>query len=528
MRSVLVSFLVFSVAINIWAMEKTFIYCSEGSPSSFNPQLATDGASFNASSRTIYDRLVDFSPGSTSIISGLAKSWTVSKSSLVYTFKLHKGVKFHSTKNFKPTRNFNADDVVFSFRRMMDKKNPYHLVSGGTYEYFQNMEMGKIIKRVKKVDNYTVQFILSRPEAPFLANLAMDFASILSKEYADKMLIAKTPEKTDRFPVGTGPFKFKKYIKDTLIRYTAHKDYFKGKAFIDRLVFSITPDASVRFQKLKAGECHLVGEPSPTDLKSMRVRSDIHVMEQEGLNVGYVAMNVEKKPLNSLLVRKAINYALNRRAYIKAIYLGNAMVAKNPIPPTIWGYNNKIKDYEYDIKKAKSLLKKAGYSNGFEIELWTLPISRPYNPNGKKMGELIQADLAKIGIKVKLITYDWPTYLSKARKGEHQMIQLGWTGDNGDPDNFMNVLLGCAAVEGGGNLARWKNKNFCKLMVQAKSISNVKARTKFYLKAQEIFKKEAPWVPIAHSKVFRAMSKRVKGYQIHPFGVEMFHKVDLK
>ncbi|MCB0366854.1 MAG: ABC transporter substrate-binding protein [Bdellovibrionaceae bacterium] len=510
------------------AADKTFVYCSEGSPSTFNPQLATDGPTFNASSRMIYNRLVDFKQGGTEIIPSLAESWTVSKDGLEFTFKLRKDVSFQKTENFTPKRKFNADDVIWSFQRMKDPSHPFHKVNGGSYEYFSSMEMDKIIKDIVKIDAYTIKFVLSRPEAPFLANLGMDFASITSAEYGTQLLTEGTPEKLDTEPVGTGPFVFKRYVKDTMIRYEANREYFLGAPKLDKVVFAITKDPSVRFQKLKTGECHLIAEPSPTDLKAMMDNPKITVLQQDGLNVGYVAMNTEKKPFDNVLVRRAVHHALNRGSYIDAIYLGNAKVAVNPIPPSMWSWNSKTKDYKYDPKEAKDLLKKAGFPNGFETELWTLPVSRPYMPNGKKLGEMIQADLAKIGVKVKLVSYDWPTYLAKARKGEHSMIQLGWTGDNGDPDNFLNVLLGCAAIEAGSNVARWCDKDFAQLINRAKTITNIKKRTTFYKKAQMIFKQEAPWVTVAHSTVFRAMSSSVKGYKLSPFGTESFYEVDLK
>lgn len=507
---------------------KTFVYCSEGSPSIFNPQLATDGTSFNASSRMIYNRLVEFKTGSTEISPSLAESWNVSKDGKTLTFKLRRGVKFHGNDNFKPTREFNADDVLFTFNRMRSKDHLYHPINGGSYEYFNSMGLGDLIAGIVKKDAYTVEFSLSRPEAPFLANLAMDFASILSAEYGEVLLKKGTPEKIDLEPIGTGPFRFQRYVRDNMIRYEAFGDYFLGRSQLDRVVFSITPDASVRFQKLRRGECHLIAEPSPTDIANMKADKRIQVLQQAGLNVGYVALNTQQPPFDNVKVRRAIHHALNRSSYIDAIYMGHAQVAKNPIPPTLWSYNNNIKDYDYNVERSKKLLSEAGFPEGFETELWTLPVSRPYNPQGRKMGELIQADLAKVGIRVRLVTYDWPTYLAKARQGEHAMIQLGWTGDNGDPDNFLNTLLGCTAVEAGSNVARWCHQEFEKLVSQAKITTDQKKRTELYKKAQEVFKREVPWVPIAHSTVFRATTANVEGYQISPFGTESFHEVQLK
>jgi len=507
---------------------KNFVYCSEGSPSTFNPQIATDGTTFTASAETVYNRLVEFKRGGTQVEPSLASSWSVAKDGLSVTFKLRKGVSFHSIPGFQPTREFNADDVIFTFNRQRDPNHPYYKISGGNYDYFQSMEMGKLIKNIEKINDYEVKFVLSQKEAPFIANLAMSFASILSAQYADQMMKAKTPEKMDTIPVGTGPFIFDSYQKDTLIRYHANDKYWKTKPQIEKLIFAITPDASVRFQKLKTGECHLIAEPAPADLKAMKENTKIKVLDAEGLNIGYLAFNTEKKPFDNQLVRQAISMALNRSTYLDAIYMNQATLAKNPIPPTMWSYNKKTKDYDYNIEKAKELLKKAGFPNGFETEIWTLPVSRPYNPSGKKMGELMQSDLAKIGIKVKLVSYDWPTYLEKSKKGEHQMVQLGWTGDNGDPDNFLHVLLGCAGVQAGANVARWCFQPFESLVKEAKQLSDAKKRTTLYEKAQTVFKDQAPWVTLAHAKIFRAMSSNVSGYTLHPLGTENFEAVDLK
>ncbi len=508
--------------------EKTFVYCSEASPSTFNPQMAEDGPTFNASSQMLFNRLVEFEEGGTRPIPGLAEKWSISKDGKVYTFTLRKNVTFHTTDTFKPTRTMNADDVVWSFERPLKASHPFHKVNGGNYTYFIGMNMKEMITKVEKVDDYTVKFTLKAPEAPFIANMGMSFAVVHSKEYGDQLLKAGTPQKIDIEPVGTGPFVLKRYVKDNAIRYEAHPTYWQGRAKLDKVVFAITPDPNVRFQKLKAGECNLVAEPAPQDLKGMSSNPKLKLVSKQGANVGYLALNVKKAPFDKLEVRQAIAHALNRANYLDVVYQGTASPARNPIPPTVWGANPDTKDYAYDPEKAKELLKKAGYPNGFETELWTLPVSRPYNPNGKKMGELMQADLAKIGIKVKLVTYDWPTYLHKSRNGEHQMLQIGWTTDNGDPDNFMGTLLSCAAVNGGSNLARWCDPEYDKIIQKARAISDMNARTAQYFKAQEYFNKKAPWVVIAHATVFRGLTKNVEGYQISPLGMEDFYPIDMK
>lgn len=510
------------------AAPKTFVYCSEASPSYLSPVLGTDGATIDASGQAMFNGLTTFERGTTNVIPALAEKWDVSEDGKTYVFHLRKGVKFHSNKDFKPTRDFNADDVVFSFNRQLDPNHPYHKVSGGSYEYFIGMDMQNIIDKVEKVDDYTVKISLKVPNATFLANLAMDFASIYSAQYADAMAKAKTPEKLDSAPIGTGPFEFVSYQKDSAVRYKAFENYWQGKAKIDRLVFSITPDASVRYAKLQKGECHAAPYPNPADIAKLKADSNITLLTKPGLNVGYLNFNVQKAPFDNVKVRQALNYAVNKDAIIESVYQGAGQVAKNPIPPTMWSYNDEVKDYAYDPEKAKALLKEAGFENGFETDLWAMPVSRPYNPNARRMAELVQADWEKVGVKAKIVSYEWGEYLKRMRAGDHQTGMMGWTGDNGDPDNFLNTLLSCAAVESGSNYANFCHKEFNDLVTKAAQVTDSAERTALYQQAQLVFKEQAPWITIAHSTTYFPVRKEVKGYVIDPFGLHNFYAVELE
>src|SRR5262249_17638172 len=389
------------------------------------------------------------------------------------------GVKWQSNKNFKTTRDFNVDDVLFAIDRQWNESNPYFKVTSSNHTYFNDMGMPKLLKSVERLDDYTLKITLNRPEAPFLSDLAMEYAGIQSKEYADALLKAGTPEKLDQEPIGTGPFYLVQYQKDAIIRYRAFPDHWEGKAKIDDLVFAITPDASVRWAKLQKGECHVMPYPNPADLDAMRRDPNIQILEQPGLNVGYLAYNTTKKPFADVRVRKALNMAINKAAIIDAVYLSSGVAAKNPIPPSMWSYNDSIKDDPYDPEAAKKLLAEAGYPNGMETDIWAMPVQRPYNPNAKRIAELMQADLAKIAVKAEIKTYEWGEYRKRMQAGEHQMGMLGWTGDNGDPDNFLHTLLGCdSAKSGGSNVAKWCYKPFDDLVVKAKAISDQAERTK--------------------------------------------------
>jgi dipeptide transport system substrate-binding protein len=522
-----------AVAAIAWASgpviaKGTLVYCSEGSPEGFQPQFFSTGTTFDAASVPMFNRLVEFEIGTTNVVPALAESWTIAPDGKAYTFKLRKGVKFHRNANFTPTRDFNADDVLFSWSRMADENHPFHkLTAGQTFAYFDDMGMKNIVDRVEKIDPYTVRFVLKRAEAPFLADMAMDFASILSKEYFDAMLAKGTPHAADAYPIGTGPFEFVSYQKDATIRYKAFDQHFRGRPKIDHLIYSITRDATARYAKLKTGECQAMAFPKPADLDAMRKDPQLTILQKEGLNVGYIAFNVEKKPFDSKLVRQALNYATNKDAILKAVYQGNGQVAKNPIPPILWGYNDAVQDYPYDPAKARQLLAQAGYPNGFEVDLWYLPVTRPYNPDGKRMAELIQADWEKVGVKTKLVTYEWAEYRKRSKTGEQAVMMFGWSGDNGDPDNFFVPLLGCEAVKGGGNVARWCNRPFEDLVIKAAQTPNQGERAKLYEQSQVIVHDEAPWIPIAHSVRFDPVRKEVKGYKMDATAHHYFNNVEI-
>ncbi len=510
------------------ASAKTLVFCSEGSPENFYPAINTTGTSFDANSQ-IYSRLVDFERGGTAVVPGLAERWRVSPDGKEYTFFLRKGVKWHSNKLFKPTRDMNADDIIFAIERQWKESNPYFKVTSANHSYFGDMGMDKLLKSVEKVDNMTLKITLNKAEAPFLSDFAMEYAGIQSKEYADAMLKAGTPEKIDQEPIGTGPFYLVQYQKDAIIRYKAFPDYYAGKAKIDDLIFAITPDASVRWAKLQKGECHVMPYPNPADLPAMRADPKITVLEQPGLNVGYLAYNTTKKPFDDVRVRKAINMAINKQAVIDAVYLSTGIPAINPIPPTMWSYNKNIKDDPFDQAAAKKLLAAAGYPNGFATDLWAMPVQRPYNPNAKRIAELMQADLAKIGVTAEIKSFEWGEYRKRMQAGEHQMGMLGWTGDNGDPDNFLNNLLGCdAAKANGSNVAKWCYKPFEDLVQKAKVVSDPAERTKLYMQAQVIFKEQAPWFTIAHAVQLKPVRKEVIDLKLSPFGRHSFYGVDIK
>jgi dipeptide transport system substrate-binding protein len=507
---------------------KTLVYCSEGSPAGFDPAQYTTGVDFTANTFTVYNRLVEFERGGTKVEPGLAEKWEVSPDGKTYTFHLRHGVKFQTTSFFKPTREFNADDVVFSFERMLDPNQPFHKAYPVQFPYFTDMGLDKLITKVEKVDPYTVRFTLAEVNAPFIQNLAMEYASILSAEYADQLLKDGKAADINQKPVGTGPFIFKSYTKDATIRFDGNPDYWKPNTVkVSKLIFSITPDAGVRVQKLKAGECQVMSYPRPADIAPLKADNNIAMPSQAGFNLGYLAYNVSHKPLDKVEVRQALDMAINKKAIIDSVYQGAGQLATNPMPPTQWSYDKSLKAASYDPDKARALLAKAGFPNGFEITLWAMPVQRPYNPNGKLMAEMIQADWAKIGVKAKIVTYEWGEYIKRAHAGEDDTMLIGWTGDNGDPDNWLGTLLGCEAVNG-NNFSKWCYKPFDELVKQGRETNGQDARTKIYVQAQQIFAEQLPFSPIAHSTVYQPMSKKVTDMRIESLGYLRFDGVGMQ
>ena len=517
-----------ALAASLSAAEaKTLVYCVEGSPENFNPMVNTTGTTFIAN-KPIYNRLTDFKPGSTEVVPSLAESWDASPDGKTFTFHLRHGVKWHTSKTFTPTRDFNADDVIFSFERQWKDANPYHKISGGGYDYFNDMGLPKLLKSIDKVDDYTVRFELNAPQAPFIANLAMDFAAIQSKEYADALLKQGKPELIDQEPIGTGPFEFQQYQKDSQIRYRANKAYWGNKAKVDTLVYSINKDAAVRLAKLRANECQVSPYPNPADLAGIKADPNLTLLSAPGLNIGYLAFNNLKAPFTDKKVRQALTMAIDKDAIMKAIYQGAGQPAKNLIPPLMWGYNDKVQDWKYDPVAAAKLLREAGIPEGFETDLWAMPVQRPYNPDARRMAEMMQADLAKVGIKAKIVSYEWGEYRKRVQAGEHSMALLGWSGDNGDPDNFFIPLAGCDAARiGGGSASKWCNKDFQALVDKAAALVPQAERTPLYEQAQTVMHEEAPFFLIAHSVVFLPVRKDVTGVVMNPVGGLKMELIDV-
>lgn len=513
------------LALPLLAQAKPLTVCTDSNPEGFDVVQYNSLTTTNASADVLMNRLVEFDSKSSKVVPSLASSWEVSADGLNYTFHLRSNVAFHSTEYFKPTRNFNADDVVFTFQRMLDTTNVWHKLAPNGFPHAQSMQLPKLVKAVSKVDDRTVRFELNAADATFLSTLTMGFASIYSAEYTNKLLASNQTTKLNAEPIGTGPFVFRRYQKDASVRYIANPAYFGGKPKVEQLIYSITPDANVRVQKLKAGECQIALAPKPQDIAGIQDEKTIKVVQTPAFMTAFVAPNSQKKPFDNAKVRQALNYAFDKQSYLKTVFQGSAQAAKLPYPPNTWSYAANLPGYSYDPAKAKKLLSEAGLADGFDTTIWVRPTGSTLNPNPKAGAESLQADLAKVGIRAQIQVVEWGELIRRGKAGEHDLLFMGWSGDNGDPDNFLTPQFSCAAVKSGTNFARFCDAKLDKLISDGKLTTKVAARTKLYQQAQKIIHDEALWIPLAHPVATALTRNNVSGYRVSPFGRQDFSTV---
>jgi len=493
------------------------VYCAEGSPESFNPQLVTSGTTIDAVSQHLYDRLLDIDPDSGALIPALAQSWTISDDGLTYRFQLRQGVEFHQTHYFSPTRTFNANDVEFTFGRLLSVQHPFHQTAT-EYPYFDSVEWQQLVDKLTVLGPDEIEFTLTKPDSSFLSTLATDFAAILSAEYGAQLISNNTLSDLDQLPVGTGPFLFRHYQKDVLIRYYRHAKYWRQLPAMEQLVIDIVPDNTKRIARLLTHECDVAPIPRLAELQLLSQRDDFVIDAQTSMNVGYWAFNTRMPPFDQVKVRQALSYAVNKTNILQAVYFGQAEPANSLLPPTSWAYDKDLNSQRYDPVLAKKLLAEAGYPQGFQMNIWAMPVQRLYNPNALKMAELIQADLAQIGVRAQIVSFEWNTFRRKLRSGEHDSVLIGWSADNADPDNFLRPLLSCAAAISGSNRANWCDDTYDALIAQAVQTPVMEERRTFYQQAQQYQAEQTPLVPIAHSKRFQVRSRNISGVRINPYG----------
>lgn len=496
--------------------EKGIIYCAEGDPIIFNPQQTNSGTTIDATAFTLFNRLLNFDSKQDKFMPELATHWRISSDKKKYRFYLRKNVSFHSTYYFIPSRTMNADDVTFSFNRMIDKSHPYYFVGLSHYPGLPQAIKDNI-QEIRTIDAHTVEFILKQQDASFLSSITSPSLVIHSKEYADYLLENKQQEDIDHYPIGTGPFLFSSYQKSYFIRYKPHKSYWDGSPRVSQLVFDITESSRNRLAKVIRGDCHITGLPKASEISVIKQHKELIIHSEQGMNTAFIALNTSKPPFNNVMVRKAIASAININNIIKAIYYYTADPANQILPPESWAHIPSEKPYPFDPDFAKAILKNEGI-NDLSFDLWAVPTARSYNPSSLKTAEMIQSDLAKVGIQVNIITYGWGVFSTKLRLSSYDAVLIGWHADNNDPDNFYSSLLTCSSIITYTNHSKWCNPMFDRLIAKAKLTSNEKKRKTYYHEAQKIVKNELPIIPIAHASRILIQKKDIKNIEFNNFG----------
>ena len=496
--------------------------CTEASPDGFDVAQYTSAVTNDAVGMTVYDQLLRFKRGTAETESALAEKLDISPDGLQYTLRLRRGVKFHTTPWFTPTRDLNADDVMFTVQRLMDPKSPWRAVAKNGFIAWASYGPGEVVKSVDKIDDLTVRFTLKQPAAPFINNLAQyNVASVYSAEYGAQLIQSGRLEKINTEPVGTGPWQFRSYQKDAVLRLSAHPGYWGGRQAIDSLVFAITPDANVRVQRLKAGEC-LVGANLRAETVGSLEGSAVQVLGRTALLTGFMPLNTQRKFLSDKRFREALWLGFDKKSFIQSVYGGRAQPAASFLPPAVWSFDAGLAN-RYDPEKARALVKASGY-DGTELEIATRIGG---SIDGKRAAELMQGDWARIGVKVRVQMTEWGEMLKRTGRGDYDITFLNWIG-GGDPDDFFYPNLTCEALKGGNNRPQWCHPAFDELVVAARRTPDRAKRTELYRKAQQIVYDEIPLIPTVYPEYFTAVNRKVKGFVAGPLADLDFRGVSVE
>lgn len=497
------------------AAQDTLIFARGGDSVSLDPSEVTDGESENVA-QSILETLTTFAEGETTVEPMLATEWNESEDGLTYTFTLREGVKFHDGTDF------NAESVVFNFERWMNGNADNFPMYGSVFGGYK-ADAAHNIASVRAVDASTVEIKLNGPQPTLLKDLALTPLSISSPA-----AIEKSGEEYKSNPVGTGPFIFKEWVRNDRIVLEKNSEYWlDGYPKLEQVIFRTIPDNSARLNALLSGEVDLIAGLDSENHAQIEEDPELALFSRPPLNLGYLGMTLTHEPFDDPLVRQALSHAVNKDALVEAFFGEGAIAAKNPIPPAVEGYNDDIEPYPYDPEKAKELLAEAGLPDGFEMELYAMPVSRPYMPDGAKVAEYLQSNFAEIGVKAEIVTFEWATYIEKALNGEADAFLLGWTGMNGDADNFLYTLWHGDNI-GSTNSTQYDNPELNKLLDQARTTTDQEERNEIYKQAQVIMHEDPPVIPLVHTSPTLAGKKNITGFDPHPTGRVITTKIEFE
>ena len=523
------------------------IYCTHASGFSFNPQTSDAGTSMNVVTEQIYNKLFEIS--NTAIPTPiLAQSYSISPDGKIITIYLRKGIKFHHTDWFKPTRDFNADDVVFSLNRVLgyetylptleqsavDYKNPQYRIfheqaKKVRFPYFESIKLNQKIESVKALNPHTVQITLFKPDASILSHLASQYAIIFSQEYAVQLNADDNLVQLDLLPVGTGPYKVKNYFRNQYVRLEKNEDYWKKDAKITNIIIDLSTDRTGRLVKFFNGECQIASYPEVSQLGLLKENDKrYYVKSAEGMNLAYLAFNFQNAVIQDEQVRRAIAQAINRQRIIKAIYHNTATVANNIIPNISWASSVNTPDFAYDFNPSEA--KKVLQDKQLHLNMWVLNEEQVYNPAPLKTAELIKEDLNNVGVNVTIRSVTRTFLIDQLNKKSenYDMILTGWLAGNLDPDSFMRPILSCNSASEMTNLSNWCDEDFDQLMDKALDSPNLWERAHVYNQAQELILSKLPIVPLANMKRVLVVNSRVRHIEMNPFGSLNFSTLSLR
>ncbi len=504
--------------------ETGFIYCESGHLDTFNPQISDENSILEAVSAQIYDRLLIIDPITQKPSPNLASEWQVDQTGTIYTFTLQPNVAFHTTDLFTPTRFLNANDVVFSFDRIINPDSSYHNVNSGHYPWFESINFPQTVTSIKAINPHQVQFTLSSPDNTFLSSLATTYAVILSKEYAQQLAASDDKNLIDSLPVGTGPFKLSQFQKSEMVRLKRHNNYWQGKASMSQVVFDISSRGTGSLAKLLREECDVVANPISSQLPIIIENDELTLYSQTATNVAFIAINTENPLLQNQRVRKALNFAIDRSSLINSVYYNSGIEARSILPPASWAYGNDSSFIHYNLNYAKGLLREAGIEDEIELTMLVSLDNNSYNPSPKKSAEIIQSNFADIGIKLKLITSD---LLNRNELAENNidLVLTGWNANSSDPDTMLRPLLSCDAKQARFGVANWCNKEFDFLLDLAKETSEPRYRANLYRQIHNLLSEEMPIIPLAHGIKYQANQSSLQGFILSPFNTYPFYKI---
>jgi len=523
------------------------IYCTHASGFSFNPQTSDAGTSMNVVTEQIYNKLFEIS--NTAIPTPiLAQSYSISPDGKIITIYLRKGIKFHHTDWFKPTRDFNADDVVFSLNRVLgyetylptleqsavDYKNPQYRIfheqaKKVRFPYFESIKLNQKIESVKALNPHTVQITLFKPDASILSHLASQYAIIFSQEYAVQLNADDNLVQLDLLPVGTGPYKVKNYFRNQYVRLEKNEDYWKKDAKIKNIIIDLSTDRTGRLVKFFNGECQIASYPEVSQLGLLKENDKrYYVKSAEGMNLAYLAFNFQNAVIQDEQVRRAIAQAINRQRIIKTIYHNTATVANNIIPNISWASSVNTPDFAYDFNPSEA--KKVLQDKQLHLNMWVLNEEQVYNPAPLKTAELIKEDLNNVGVNVTIRSVTRTFLIDQLNKKSenYDMILTGWLAGNLDPDSFMRPILSCNAASEMTNLSNWCDEDFDQLMDKALDSPNLWERAHVYNQAQELILSKLPIIPLANMKRVLVVNSRVRHIEMNPFGSLNFSTLSLR